>query len=437
VATGFEPGSFSWLTGIEDTCVYPAAHYGMPPLDEFALTGHDERWRDDLRWARDLGCTGIRYGAAWPRTHVAPGRFDWGWLDQRLAFAQDIGLTVIADLVHYGTPTWLDRSFADPRYPDAVAEFAGVFAARYRGVVDAITPLNEPVTTASFAGLRGVWPPALTGWNGWTTVTTQLALGMNRSIAAIRAANPDATVVHVEASALYETAGSAGDAEALTEHRELLERIAVLPTELLLGRVQAEGELGAWLLAHGADPAALDELAARPASIDILGINYYPDLTPRVLHRVGDEVQQQAVNRGAEGLESVLRDAEARWGLPMMVTETSIEGTEEVRAAWVDASTAAVGQLREGGMDLRGYTWWPLVDFVDWSWAVGGRNVEEFAVDESVIAERTEANGRVTPYLRRMGLARLEEEADGSLVRRPDASASAFANRAVGTGVTP
>ncbi len=431
----FEAGSFTWLTGIEDTCVYPAAHYGMPPLDEFALTGHDEHWRDDLRWARDLGCTGIRYGAAWPRTHPAPGRFAWEWLDERLEFAQQLGLTVIADLVHYGTPTWLDRSFADPRYPDVVAEFAGEFAARYRGVVDAITPLNEPVTTASFAGLRGVWPPALTGWDGWTTVTTQLALGMSRSIAAIRSANPDATIVHVEASALYEAAGGVSDATELAEHRQHLERVAIIPTELLLGRVRAEDELGRWLLAHGADPAALDELAARPTRIDILGVNYYPDLTPRALHVLDGEIHQQAVNRDAAGLERVLRDAEARWGLPMMITETSIEGTEQVRADWVASSTAAVGRLRDEGMDLRGYTWWPLVDFVDWSWAAGGRNVEEFAVDADVIAERTSSPGRVTPYLRRMGLARLEEEPGGILRRLPDASAAAFVERARGTGM--
>lgn len=32
------------------------------------------------------------------------------------------GLSVIVDLVHYGTPTWLPRSFGDPSYPAVVAE---------------------------------------------------------------------------------------------------------------------------------------------------------------------------------------------------------------------------------------------------------------------------------------------------------------------------
>lgn len=430
MGTAFDRDRFVWLTGIEDTCVYSPARYGMPPLDEFALTGHDDQWRDDLLLVRDLGCGGLRYGAGWPRVHLAPGKFDWSWLDERIEFANDLGLTIIADLVHYGTATWLDGSFADPDYPEVVAEFAGAFAERYRGMVDAITPLNEPVTTASFSGLRGVWPPALTGWDGWTRVVTNLALGMSRSIAAIRSVNPAATIVHVEASALYET-----DDPALDEHRLLLERVAAIPTDLLLGRIQPGDEAWRWLEEHGASVGALTELAAAPPRLDILGVNYYPDLTPRRLVAGAPDPQQRALNRGVAGLEQVLRDAERRYGLPMMVTETSIEGSEETRSQWLRGSTDAVAGLRSDGMDIRGYTWWPLIDFVDWSWASGGHNIEEFEVAADVVSERTRSAtgaaarvGSITPFLRRMGLARLDEANDGTLRRRPDASAELFAS---------
>ena len=160
-------------------------------------------------------------------------------LDERLALRNsDLGLTVIADLVHYGTPTWLADSFADADYPDVVAKFAGEFAARYRGVVDHITPLNEPLTTASFCGLRGVWPPALTGWMGWTTVTLGIVVGVSRSIAAIRAANPDAVIVHVEAATIYQTAVT-----GLEDHVTELESLGMLPTDLLLGRVDPSHEM--------------------------------------------------------------------------------------------------------------------------------------------------------------------------------------------------
>ena len=425
----FSAGRLRWILGIEDTCVVPPDGSAMGALDEYDLTDHTAQWRDDLQRVRDLGADALRYGVRWPKVHLAPGVFDWAALDERLAHAVgDLGLTVIADLVHYGTPTWLPGSFADPGYPAAVAEFAGAFAARYRGVVDHITPLNEPVTTASFCGLRGVWPPARTGWTGWTAVTMGIVDGMRRSIATIRAHNPDAVVVHVEASALYLAAEP-----DLQAHADLLSATASLPTDLLLGLVDGRHPMRAWLLQHGADPDRLDAFLERVPAVDLLGVNYYPDLTPRTLVPLSGSVEQRTSNRWTDGLEHCLRWFADRYRLPMLVTETSIEGDDETRARWALDSAATVTALHEEGVDVRGHTWWPLTDFVDWSWASGGRNVEEFLLDGATASSSAEqqyadvAAGR-SAFLRRMGLFRLEEDADGSLRRIPTAAARAFAS---------
>ncbi len=435
MTTEFTDGVFAFIAGIEDTCVYPPREFEMEPLDEYELTDHTRQWRGDLDLIRNLGGTAVRYGVNWPLVHVAENEFDWAWLDERLHYASnELGLTVIADLVHYGTPTWLAGSFADPRYADAVAQFAGEFAARYRGVVDHLTPLNEPLTTASFCGLRGVWPPALSGWTGWTTVVIAMVDGMAKSIAAIRAANPDAVIVHVEASSLYGT-----DDPELVAHAAELVALGMLPTDLLLGRVTTGHELHPWLLSNGANPGVLERLTADPPSIDLMGVNYYPDLSPRSLIASDGDVTQLAINRWTEGLEESLLHFSRRYGLPMLVTETSIEGSDAVRVRWLDDSLDAIDRLRDDGVDIRGYTWWPLLDFVDWSYASGGRNVEEFAVDEAVVSSRrTEAAShdgpahapRKTPFLRRMGLISLEERADGSLERIPTPVADRFLERA-------
>ena len=418
----FAPGTFTFVAGIEDTCVYPPQHFAMAPLDEHELTGHDDVWRDDLDLVASLGATALRYGVDWPRVHVAPGVFDWAVLDERLPYAASIGITVIADLVHYGTPSWLAESFADPGYPAAIASFAGAFAARYAGVVDHVTPLNEPITTASFAGLRGVWPPALTGWEGWTRVVLGIAAGFQQAVAAVRSANPDVVVVHVEASSLF-TAG--GDDTALAAEAALLEDLGWVPTDLVLGRVVETHPSHAWLVARGADPAALADLVDGAVTIDLLGVNYYPDLSPRRLVNGAAATVQHAYDRWSEGLvESVTRFG-ARYGVPMVVTETSIEGSDAVRSAWVRDSVAAVRALVDAGVDVRGWTWWPVFDFVDWSYASGGRNVEEFAVSDDVVAERS-GTGSKTPYLRRMGLVRLEEQADGTLARVVTSAAETY-----------
>ena len=431
-----EQGTFTWLVGIEDTCVYPAPDAGVV-LDEFELTGHRTAWRDDLATARRLGARAVRYGVSWPLVHVAPGEYDWSILDDVLAYAVgDLGLEIVADLVHYGTPTWLEGSFADPRYPETIAEFAAAFASRYRRQVRYFTPLNEPITTASFCGLRGVWPPSLHGWHGWVTVAVPIAVGMVRATTAIREANAAAKIVHVEASMLIST-----DEAELEDHAAHLGMIGWLPTDLMMGRVEPDDEAWTWLVKHGASTYDLAWLNANGVRPDYMGVNYYPDLTPRALQTVNGEVLQVSHNAWAAGLRTVLTAFAERYHLPIIITETSIEGSDEVRTDWLTDSMAAIDDLIADGVDIRGYTWWPLMDFVDWSWASGGENVEEFAVatvdgDGELLVGPTPPLGRPTdgknPFLRRMGLVRLQEEGDGELVRIETDAAIEFSRLAKG-----
>ncbi|MBB2976408.1 beta-glucosidase/6-phospho-beta-glucosidase/beta-galactosidase [Microbacterium endophyticum] len=425
----FARGGFTWLLGIEDTCVYPVSS-SETPLDEHILTGHDTAWREDLTLARELGATAIRYGVSWPVVHVAPGVFNWAELDEVIPFAVDhLGLEIVADLVHYGTPRWLVDSFADPGYPDAIADFARAFASRYRSKVTHFTPLNEPVTTASFCGLRGVWPPRLFGWDGWVAVAVPIALGMARTTAAIREVNPDAVIVHVEAATVVHT-----DERTLDEHAALIRDVGWLSTDFLLGRVDEDHPLWTWLLEHGAHRADLDWLLHHPAAPDFVGVNYYPDLTPRRVALVDGEQMQISYDKWTQGLREALEGFATRYQLPLIITETSIEGDDALRARWLRDSAVVVEELREQ-CDIRGYTWWPMFDFVDWSWASGGANVEEFVV-ENVAADGTKTIGPApslgdpsqgkTAFLRRMGLVRLDEGSDATLSRVPTPAATLF-----------
>jgi beta-glucosidase/6-phospho-beta-glucosidase/beta-galactosidase len=427
----FAPGTFTWLLGIEDTCIYPPDGSDAAPLDEHVLTGHDQQWAADLDRAAALGATAIRYGVSWPLVHLGPGTFEWSRLDERLAYAATTrGLTVVADLVHYGCPPWLTASFADARFPAMLTEFAAAFAARYHGIVDHITPVNEPLTTASFCGLRGVWPPYLTGWDGWCKVTLGLVQGAAAAIRGIRSANPNAVIVHVEAAMPVESADP-----SLSREVEHLRRISYLPTDLLLGRVDTRHPLWAWLVQLGVNSEDLTALTVAPPTVDLLGVNYYPELSARVLTKHRHEVVQVSTDHGVEGLIGALRRMGDRYGLPMVVTETSIEGNDDVRQRWLELAAATCMTLTQSGVDVRGLTWWPVFDFVDWSFVGDGQSVEEFLVhhpDGDGVPALTmplplgDPSDGVTAFFRRMGLIRLEEAADGSLVRRETAAASAY-----------
>ena len=422
---------FVWALGIEDTNVgWPLP--GSPSgLDEYELTRHYEHWREDLALAASLGATQIRYGFPWYRLNPAEGRWDWSWTDEVVEEANRLGLGLIIDLVHYGTPTWLAGSFTDPRYPDAVAAYAGEVARRYAGRIAGITPLNEPLVTASFVGLRGIWPPHETGQEGWARVVVSLAEGIQHSIHAIRAAAPQTRIVHVEATHVWRTGNPALEAE-----RELLDHKNYLPTDLLLGRVGPNHPLHDWLVAHGIAATRLAALAEAAAVPDIIGLNYYPELSARELAPYGETVVGVTFNAWTEGLAGIIDGFVARYGLPILVSETAVEGDDAHRTDWLEAVVALLHRLRAEGVPIVGLVWWPLFDFVDWSWATGDQVIEEFysRIDGQISAIVPPPRGSdIEAYFRRMGLFRLAAEG-GDIARLPTPVAEAYRRHATAGG---
>ena len=427
------PGApLAWFVGIENTCVHPRRQDSFDPLDEHQLTGHDEHWEADARFVSALGVCGLRYGMSWPTVHKGPGRYDWQQLDARVErLAADHGLWLIADLVHFGCPPWLDGSFLDDRFVGSLAEFADALLDRYGSLIPAITPINEPLTTAAFCGLRQIWPPAVGNRTGWAQIAASLAEAYQAVFEIAR--GHGAEIVHVEAGHDYETCD-----EALQDHTALLNELGYVPTDLALGRLRGAGWVPDWLIRHGVEPSRLARLTGTARRPDYFGLNYYPDLTPRVLIRHEGEVAQLTADRGATGLATLVRDRARRYGLPILVTETSIEGDEQCRVVWLEAAAAEIAQLRREGIDVRGLTWWPLIDFVDWSVVAAGRDVEEFLATRWDPATRELAPAEPSPAgagtrIRRMGLVHLERTVDGVTSRRETAVSDRFRDLAIGS----
>jgi beta-glucosidase len=70
------PGTFVWATGIEDTFITAPWPATGRALDEYELTGHYERWQDDLALLASLGIRTARYGIPWHRVNPSPTAWD-------------------------------------------------------------------------------------------------------------------------------------------------------------------------------------------------------------------------------------------------------------------------------------------------------------------------------------------------------------------------
>ncbi|HWQ11421.1 MAG TPA: family 1 glycosylhydrolase [Roseiflexaceae bacterium] len=365
------PSSFIWAGGIEDTFI-PQGRPGLRPLEEYELTQHYDQWRDDLRRAASLGIQMLRWGVPWYRVEPRQGQFDWSWTDEVLPFmVRELGIQPIVDLMHYGTPLWLERSFDDPSYPALVAAYQRAFAARYRGLVRYYTPLNEPTVNADFCGRRGEWPPYLSGEAGYMRVLLQLARGVQLSASSIRAADPDAVLVAVEAMGWCRASSEA--ARPAAERRD---RGELLAWDLYTGLVDERHPLYSSLLEHSASAAELEQLRAWGVKHDIFGVNFYPWSACEVQMGADGAVRTLPVPRDGRLLADVLRRCHAHTGLPLMVTETSAKEPVEGRAAWMDETLAAVRQVRAEGVPAIGYTWFPLITMVDWAYRTSELPVE-------------------------------------------------------------
>ncbi len=374
---GPRPADFLWASGIEDTFV-PQTRQGQRALDEYQLMGHYDHWREDLALARDLGLQALRWGVPWYRVEPLPGEFDWSWTDQVIPYMVEVlGITPILDLMHYGCPFWLRREFASDDYPERVAAYAAAVARRYKGRVRWYTPLNEPLVNALMCGKRGLWPPYLRGDNGYIRIMLQLVKGILRTVDALKSVDPDAVMVHVEAAGLARAARADLEALAVEDQRR-----GYLSFDLLTGRVTPEHPLFTWLLRHGAGPDDLAEIARSPIPLEVMGLNFYPQWSTQQISvdRRG-RIAYQATEQDGAGFGALIEAYWRHYGAPIMVTETSARGRVEVRSHWLETSLAAIRRLREKGVPVLGYTWFPLFTMIDWKYRFGRQPLEHYRLE--------------------------------------------------------
>jgi beta-glucosidase/6-phospho-beta-glucosidase/beta-galactosidase len=403
-------GALHFALGIEDTFV-PQARDGERPIDEYELTEHYERFETDFRLAAGVGAELLRWGVPWHRVSPEPGVWSWDWTDRAFAALADAGVEPIVDLLHYGTPVWLDGAFAHRDYPHHVAEFAARVSERYAGVARSYTPVNEPVIHALFCGEYGYWPPYLTGAAGFATIAANLARGLVLTQRAIETTLEAPVFVHVEAAMDF-----VGD-DVAPEHRAEADRLRAqvyLVEDLVTGRVDDAHPLREALAPAGVGDTELRWFADNAVVPDVMGVNYYPRhstelFEPGVRHGGGFADPRPSVDRGAAGLELALRRFAERYAVPVMVSETCVTGTVAERVAWLDESLAAVERLRDEGVPVAGYTWWPLFDMYEWTW----RHTDAPRED----------------HLLTMGLHDLVESPEG-LLRRPNPVAERYRDHA-------
>lgn len=367
-------GPFRFAVGIEDTFV-PQQTAGQRKLDEYELTQHYQHWEEDLQLVADSGADTVRWGIPWYLVQPEPDLFAWDWVDRVVERMAELNLRCVVDLMHFGTPLWLSGQFVSADYPARVAAYAAAAAERYHDRLSDWTPVNEPAVNAAYCGERGLWPPHLTGQRGFVTVLLQLAEGICRTQAAITDIQADAAFVHVDAGFRLE-----GDRHPVP--REVMEHRPYLALDLVTGRVGEDHPLVPWLTANGAEEHRLEWFRRHAVTPDVIGVNYYPAFTTV---RYDEHGAVWPVEAGTHGLDELVRSYAQRYGLPVMVTETSRAGTVQDRRTWMAESLQCVADLRRDGIPVVGYTWFPFMTLVDWKYREAESPVDDWLVHMGLV----------------------------------------------------
>lgn len=354
-------------------------------LDEYFCqmerNGHATRSNDLERFA-SLGIAAIRYPVLWERT--APDGLehaDWSWADARLSGLRELGIMPVVGLVHHGSGP-RHTSLIDPGFAGQLAVYAAAVAQRYPWI-EHYTPVNEPLTTARFSGLYGVWYPHGRDERSFIRALLNQCRAVVLSMRAIRAVNPAAKLVQTDdLGKTYSTPEMAPLADFYNERRWL-------GWDILCGKVDSSHALWDYLCAAGAERAELLWFCENRCPPDIIGVNYYITSERWLDHRVqryperfvgtyrdyhhADIEAPRALATPTAGIGPLLQEAWARYGLPLAVTEAHIDANREDQLRWLLEIWHAARDVQAQGVDMRAVTVWALLGSYDWNCLVTAR----------------------------------------------------------------
>ncbi|HEX5365763.1 MAG TPA: family 1 glycosylhydrolase [Acidimicrobiales bacterium] len=303
-----------------------------------------DRWEEDVALVADLGVGTYRFSVEWSRVEPERGEWSWAAVDHYRRLCRALrarGVEPTVTFHHFTTPRWVvaDGGWEDPATADRFAAFCGRLAGELGGALARACTINEPNILATVGWLLGLFPPGRTDPDLRRRVEDVLVDAHRKAAEAIRGAAPDVPV---------------GLTLSMTDY------VAVPGGEERAARLRAEME-DVFLDATDGD--------------DFLGVQAYSRTRVGPEGILGPQAGVPVLEMGYESwpssVGSCLRSAWERTGgrLPLLVTENGI-GTsdDDQRIAYVHAALEGVLGALAAGVDVRGYTYWSLLDNFEWAY---------------------------------------------------------------------
>ncbi|WP_423146477.1 family 1 glycosylhydrolase [Rubrolithibacter danxiaensis] len=344
-------------------------------FDQLDYSGHYKR-EEDFELFAQLEIKKIRYPLIWEKHQPEANTIiDWSRSKKSLNKLLALGIDPILGLVHHGSgPAY--ATIETENFATGLANYAAQVAEQFPWV-KYYTPINEPLTTARFCGLYGIWYPHAKDTLSFFRILMNECKATILAMEAIRKINPEAKLVQSEdLSKTYST-------PALKTQASYENKRRWLGFDLLSGKVKPGHSLWDYLLSIGLDEQEFEFFWEKNCPPDVIGFNHYPT-SERYLDERIENFPECAVGSNGEqlyadveavrvkldeenGVALLLKEAWERFKTPMVLTEVHMGCTREEQMRWLDEVLKTVKSLRCQGVDIRAITAWALLGSHGWT----------------------------------------------------------------------
>ncbi len=308
-------------------------------LDVTRSTAHDIKALEDYRMLADLGIRTIRDGLRW---HLIDGGrahpFDWTSFKPMLEAAEEAGVEVLWDLLHFGWPDHIDVFSAD--FPKRFAEFSAAAVELIKtetGRRPTITPVNEISFLSWGGGDHALFNPMTKGRGD--ELKRQLVSASIAAIEAVWSIDREIRITHTDPAINVVPFPGKSRTKKLAQER-------------------SEAQFQAWDMISG---RRNPELGGKPEYLDIIGVNYYCHNQWLV---DGPPLEWEAPQEGYTPPRHLFARIHQRYGRPMYISETGIEA--ELRPKWFDYICTEVHEAMAAGVPIHGICLYPVMNHPGW-----------------------------------------------------------------------
>lgn len=342
--------------------------------DQLKSAGHFER-DDDIPRIASLGIQKLRYPVLWEahQLNSPDEKINWDRAADKIKEIKSFGIEPIIGLVHHGSgPSF--TSLSDKEFGNKLATYASKVAERFPEI-KYYTPVNEPLTTARFSGLYGLWYPHKKSPEDFCRMFINQLKAIVLSMQTIRKINPQAELIQTEDLAKIHSS------PALQYQASFENKRSWLTYDFLCGKFDRFHPLWNYFIGKGIEESELDFFLNNNCKPAVAGFNYYVT-SERYLdehlhnwpveYHGGNDMQKYADVPAVrvikpKGLYNLLKEAWNRYQLPFALTEVHINCTREEQLRWFKEAYDIACTIRREGLPFLAVTAWSLLGAFDWS----------------------------------------------------------------------